>query len=218
MYYTKVIRALRPGVFLCRCGCGRTFHKQSTILKAKQTIKQHCPFCTNSKSSHSLYPVWKQIKQKCTNEKHKQYHLYGARGSKVAFKNFIHFYHWSIQNSYCKGKQLYCPFGQDFSPDNCQYKRPSEIARIKKGVIQISAYGKTKTAAEWSRELDMPYNYFLEAYKAGYRDLALIKHIKKKMRFIRFGNTEMSLRQWCKVTGTPVYLVKTFVEGCYRIV
>ena len=72
-----------------------------------------------------IYQTWADMKGRCLNPKHKEYHLYGGRGIKVCddWKNdFMKFYVWAIQNGYDDKLQIdRINNDGNYEPKNCRW-------------------------------------------------------------------------------------------------
>lgn len=74
---------------------------------------------------HPLYDVWKGMKARCNNPRHKSYSIYGGKGILVCKdweNDFISFYDWSISNGYEIGMQIDKDIkgnGLIYSPETC---------------------------------------------------------------------------------------------------
>jgi len=89
--------------WLCKCKCGNETVVQSGNLRTGSTKSCGCygkEVARKQQTKHGLYyhPMYKtynNIKQRCTNPKHKDYYLYGERGISVcnrwleSFKYFL---------------------------------------------------------------------------------------------------------------------------------
>jgi hypothetical protein len=104
------------------CGC---YHK----LKVKEVNTKHNLVGTK------LYNVWKDIKRRTLNPKHKYYLDYGGRGITICeeWKNdFKSFYDWAMSNGYEENKGLSIDrINNDgnYCPENCRWTTPTIQAR-----------------------------------------------------------------------------------------
>src|SRR5215469_3862913 len=92
---------------------------------------------------HPLYPIWVSMKQRCYNQKHADYHNYGARGVIVCdeWKNdFLAFRSWAQSNGWSKGLQLDKDKkarmsgmeGKEYSPAFCCFLTAAENSQEKR--------------------------------------------------------------------------------------
>ena len=78
---------------------------------------------THGLSQHRLYGTWKQMKARCTNQKHNKYNLYGGRGIKICeswfnVENFINDMFPSFQEGLTLDRIN--PNG-NYEPNNCRW-------------------------------------------------------------------------------------------------
>lgn len=98
--------------FLCKCDCGNEKVVVGSELNRGNWKSCGCnrtPRTTFQYRDHPLYDVWKGMKARCRDKKHRGYSIYGGAGVKVCElwqNDFISFYNWSIKNGYKEGLQL----------------------------------------------------------------------------------------------------------------
>lgn len=79
----------------CQCDCGNTCEKIVAELR-KSVAKGHTPSCgclthearskarqSHGMTEHPAYAIWRSMKARCLNPRHKAYHNYGGRGIAV---------------------------------------------------------------------------------------------------------------------------------------
>jgi hypothetical protein len=75
-------------------------------------------------STHHLYFVWHNMRERCLNKKSFGYKYYGAKGVTICkeWDDFLVFFKWSIENGYEKGLTIdrINTYG-NYTPDNCRY-------------------------------------------------------------------------------------------------
>ena len=141
---------------ICECWrcTGQPKPKRQNL--AKETSKGH------GMSGSGEYVVWASMKSRCHNPKSGNYAYYGGRGIKVCeswTNSFEQFYkdmgprppHMTIDRIDPNG---------NYGPSNCRWATRSQQQanqRERAGKLSpITAFGKTQTLKEWSRELRIP--------------------------------------------------------------
>lgn len=86
----------------------------------------------NGLSSSKIYSIYHNMKYRCYNKNHPEFHNYGGKGIKVddqwlGNNGFNNFYDWSMQNGYKEGLSIdRINSERNYSPDNCRWIPLSE--------------------------------------------------------------------------------------------
>lgn len=93
------------------------------------------------------------VLRRCYDESSPSYDNYGGRGiyvDSVWLYDPTAFIEWSLANGSASGLHLDRVDNEGpYSPDNCRYTTPSENMRNRRTSRRITAFGETKTVAEW---------------------------------------------------------------------
>ena len=161
--------------WLCKCDCGNLIIVSGNSLTRNNTRSCGCLYQDylhnprpntqkHGKSNSRLYHIWRDMKLRCYNEKQIGYKNYGARGIKVCDEwlnktdGFVNFYKWSINNGYKENLTLdRINNDGNYEPTNCKWSTTMEQANNTRSNRFITYKNKTKTIAEWSRELNIPH-------------------------------------------------------------
>jgi hypothetical protein len=154
--------------YLCQCSCGNEAVVMLSNLLGGRT--KSCG-CLNSElaaertrlrnTTHGMYGtreynIWNAMVDRCTNEKHHNYGLYGGRGIEVCDRWFN-----SVENFYTDMGDR--PPGMsldridndgDYEPDNCRWATAKEQSRNKRNNRLIEG----KAMAEWCEDNNLNYN------------------------------------------------------------
>jgi hypothetical protein len=88
-------------------------------LKTGKFQKKH------GQSKSKLYHVWLSMRERCSNENHKSYKHYGAKGIKVCHdwnNSFVSFSEFAISNGYKEGLTIdRIDVNKGYSPNNCRF-------------------------------------------------------------------------------------------------
>ena len=144
----------RFGIY--KCGfCGEEFRTQINSVKRGGTNSCGCykkRITGKLNKTHGLgrtrlSTIWREIKRRTLNLKHKQYNDYGGRGITICdeWKNdFMSFYNWALSNGYEENKGLSIDRidnDGNYCPENCRWNTrviQNRNQRIKKN--NISGY------------------------------------------------------------------------------
>lgn len=141
----KIIRGrnLRTGQ-IKSCGC---LSKELSSKRMSKRLYKH----GKAKSRPSLYTVWVSMKQRCFNQKTKNFYNYGGRGISVSkeWEDYKIFEEWSFLNGYKEGLQIdRINNDGNYEPSNCRWVTCKVNSRNKRTNRKI----KGKTITEWSEQ------------------------------------------------------------------
>jgi len=104
--------------------------------------------------NHPLYRTWQRMKNRCYNNRSKDYKDYGKRGIVVCDlwkEDFEEFYHWALRNGWEENLTIErIDFNKGYSPDNCKWIPMSEQSKNRRTVRNITYRGETHTITEWA--------------------------------------------------------------------
>ena len=151
-------------LFKCDCG-GEIIARKSDVMGGRVKFCNKCKYekqTTHGKRGTRLYNVWISMKQRCLNEKHKSYKIYGGRGITVCdeWKNdFKAFYEWAINNGYDENAQfMQCTLDRinvngNYEPNNCRWVDQKVQGENTRTAHKIEYDGKIHCLSEWARIL-----------------------------------------------------------------
>ena len=177
--------------WLVQCSCGtKPFELSDQFL---QNGAKACRSCThsgenNSKRTHGEsdavirgkrstaspeYRCWKAIKNRCYNQKAKQYKDYGGRGIRIckrwfdSFENFLDDMGRKPSRSHSIQRR---DNNGDYSPENCYWATDEEQRRNKRTTKWITINGEIKSRIEWLEILGVKKSTFNWRKKRGWSD------------------------------------------------
>lgn len=140
------------------------------------------------------YPELQQkyhtIRGRCYNKNRKDFHLYGGRGIKMLFSGPQPFIQHLLDLGYKKGSRLELDRIDNnghYEPGNLRWVDPKTNQRNKRTTIFLTAFGITKSCAEWAEDsrATVPYKIIHKRAQRGLPPEACIifpfrKHFKLK--------------------------------------
>jgi len=175
---------------LCLCDCGNYVHVSPYEIRKGKKKSCGCSrfdslpllWENNKKYKHfnsRLYGVYKSMRDRCYNKKHREYNNYGCRGIIVCKewsgdKGYDNFYEWSFMNGYDPdAKRGVCTLERIdtngiYEPTNCRWATNIEQQNNKRTNIRETYNGEEHTLAEWSRLLNVNRHTLYSNHRAGY--------------------------------------------------
>jgi hypothetical protein len=118
-----------------------------------------------------LESVWNQMKQRCRNPNNEKYYLYGARGIEVLWASWPEFKDWALRAGYQEGLSIDRINGDgNYEPSNCRWVTSKVQANNLRTNVNLTAFGETKTVAEWVADERCTVNYVTLIQRANKRD------------------------------------------------
>jgi hypothetical protein len=110
---------------------------------------------SHGKSRSKTYRAWSGLKQRCFNQKEKQFKDYGGRGITVCERWVNSFEAFLADMGECPEGMSIDRIDNDgnYEPGNCHWTTKKEQSRNTRGNHPITFNGKTQTAIEWAEEL-----------------------------------------------------------------
>jgi len=161
----------------CVCDCGT-----ETVVKGSSLVDgttRSCG-CLRSQPTHGdsvggkrsrLYSIYHGMMNRCYCKSQQNYQVYGKRGIGVCDEwrnSYTEFKKWATMNSYTDNLSLdRIDNNKDYCPENCRWVSWDTQQNHRRYHLMITYNGKTQTAAQWSRELEIPYHTIVGRYHRG---------------------------------------------------
>ena len=157
----------------CVCDCGNFTSVYGNSLQRNSTKSCGCMssrYVNNLKdintkhgmSRTKIYHVYHALLSRCRNPKDKAYKHYGARGIDVCnewIESFDAFHGWTLTSGYVEGLTLErIDVNLGYCPSNCTWIPQSEQPKNRRGALDATIQGETKTLKEWSEISGIDYN------------------------------------------------------------
>jgi hypothetical protein len=154
--------------WLFQCDCGNKVERSVTFVsKIKTGVISSCG-CNHHLKKHgmshknkNLYWVWVSMRQRCSNEKCKDYRNYGGRGIKICgdWDDYSNFHEWALSSGYYKGLTIErVDVNGDYSPSNCTWVANEKQALNTRKINKVEYKGKTMTLREVSEATGVNLN------------------------------------------------------------
>lgn len=172
--------------YLCRCSCGtERVTVPSTVVKGKS---KSCG-CWNLEQAHKrknvthghhgtrIYTSWSGMKERCTSERRRDWKDYGGRGITFCkrwakFENFLADMGEMPEGTTLDRKNV----NGNYCKRNCRWATSDEQANNRTDNRWLSAFGKTMTMKQWSRDARCAVSYVTmkKRAQAGWPDEQII--------------------------------------------
>jgi hypothetical protein len=107
--------------------------------------------------------VWGNMLQRCDNPANQRYPWYGGRGIRVCW-SWHHYYlfrRWALRAGYQEGLTIERVDNDgDYEPANCVWTTRQRQMRNTRTNRFLTAFGETKTVADWSEDPRCPVGYW----------------------------------------------------------
>jgi hypothetical protein len=177
----------KPTRWLCRCNCNKKITVLGYNLKNGNTKSCGCLKIRHGHRTITItsptYQSWRDMIQRCTNLKYKQYHYYGGRGITVCkkWRNSFEIFLEDMGET-PKGCQIdRINNDGNYCKENCRWITPKKQARNRRNNLYKTYKGKTQLVIEWAEEYNIPYGVLsIRLYKLGWSmEKALITSVKQ---------------------------------------
>lgn len=153
-------------LWTCRCECGNVTEVDTHSLTSGNTKSCGCRKY-GGRLSHGeakdsqtrLYRIWSGMKNRCANESHIGFHLYGGKGIRVCdeWKSFENFRNWANQNGYNDSLTIdRIDSSRNYEPNNCRWVTYKKQSNNTTRNHFVTAFDTIKTISEWSDVFGVP--------------------------------------------------------------
>ena len=153
----------------CLCDCGNKFITRGANLRTGNTKSCGCymaisaskQFKTHGMTKSRIYYIWSSMKQRCTNERCKEFRFYGHRGIGMCaeWMKFEAFARWAFENGYQENltiERMDC--NGNYEPCNCTFIPLREQGRNTRTVLRITTPDGYVTATEAAELLKVSHS------------------------------------------------------------
>lgn len=164
---TYSIRHSHEAMWKCLCDCGKTTVASGKLMRNGNTRSCGCAIArkaaerltTHGMSRSDEYIIWRNMKERCYNEKNTGYKNYGARGIKMCQEwenSFLSFYKDMGDRPSKKHSIERLDGDADYTKENCVWALPQQQARNKRTNHWLSLHNETLCLAEWCERTGLP--------------------------------------------------------------
>lgn len=163
-------------MWLCRCDCGKEVLVHSGCLHKHGTVSCGCAK-VNRLTKHGMSDtridiIYRGMKQRCYDHNAENYHSYGGRGVKICdewLNDKRTFFDWAEHNGYSDSLSIdRIDVNGNYTPDNCRWVTQKKQSNNRRNNTAVEYNGVSKTIAEWSSELGVPYQTIYSRLRAGW--------------------------------------------------
>lgn len=141
-------------------------------MKRGENLRKYDHSGPTYKTQPSEYRVWSSMKNRCTNPRFVDWHLYGGRGIQVCGRwraSFADFFADVGLRPSPKHTLDRWPNGDgNYEPGNVRWATPLEQGRNTSRNRQITANGETLSLAEWAERSGLKRETIADRLKAGW--------------------------------------------------
>lgn len=173
----------RHKVWLCRCACGNTCHKETHVLRSSQRRQSmsSCGCITQElirtrATKHGMrasaeYASWRSAKERCHNPTSKDFHRYGAVGVQMCREwreSFEAFYHDLGPRPEGTSLDRWPNPSGDYEPGNCRWATSAQQANNRRNtVFVVGPRGKTEPLSSVANREGISYGAAFMRLKRG---------------------------------------------------
>lgn len=167
--------------WVCQCDCGTIKVVTGNNMKSGKTVSCGCKTREDTirrNTTHGLtrfhpieYRCWCHLRQRCNNQKSKDYPDYGGRGIKVCqrwmkFENFL-----EDMGRRPEGMTLdRIDVNGNYCPENCRWATGKQQIEGRRISVKFSLNGKTLSVTDWSAITGISYKTLISRRYYGWTD------------------------------------------------
>jgi hypothetical protein len=165
---------------LCRCSCGKERLVRDGALTRGESISCGCyqsevvsaaarkRNTTHGANRTRLHRIWHGMLTRCNDPENEDY---GGRGISVCpeWHDFAVFQTWALANGYRDDLQIdrFPNNDGNYEPGNCRFATNKDNNRNRRDNVLLTAWGATKTIAEWAEDSRCLISYDSLVYRVG---------------------------------------------------
>ena len=179
--------------------------------------------------------AWKNMKRRCYNPSHRDFHRYGGRGIGICDEwrdSFIPFYEWSLSNGIALDLTIERKNNDaNYSPDNCEWATHKTQGNNRSTNVVVEFDGGSKTVQQWADSLGISHESMDKRLKSDLWSLeealttpmhgrkpkhpALRKKVSQYSLDGELMNTFESVTSAAKAVGAPTSNISRALTGGY---
>jgi hypothetical protein len=157
------------------------------------------------------YEAWVQMKSRCSNPKHPDYHNYGGRGIKVCEK-WKGSYEAFLRDIGRRPSPMHsldrARNSQGYKPGNVRWATTAQQNQNTRLTRDLTINGVTKCVSEWARTMGIARITLQSRLRKGWPlKKAIFEPVGPRVRLLTLGKITRTLSEWSVATGISETLI-----------
>lgn len=168
------------------------------------------------------YGAWTNAKQRCANQRHPLFPLYGGRGVKVCSRwrhSFDNFLEDMGPRPSSKHSLDRIDVNGDYTPKNCRWATKKTQSNNRRDNHFLEFEGKRKTVAQWARRTGLQVETIRFRLRQGWSVDRVLSTPPQKKRtgLIAFKDKELSIAEWARASSVSTSRLRRRLDNGLKL-